>query len=97
MVKIKRIEKIEKFEKVINENKSGMLQIIILYNMSCYDNYTNLNDIQKEKILSFIYTLYLKDETKTDLAIFSDTVMNNCKKILNDEITRQNIYDFLEV
>ena len=90
------IEKIKKFEKVIEKNKSGMFQIIILYNMSCHENYTKLNDEEKTKILGFLYTLYLKDETKTDLGAFSDYSMNNYKKILNGEITRENIYNYLD-
>ena len=90
------IEKIKKFEKVIEQNKSGMLQIIVLYNMSCHENYTNLNDEEKEKILGFLYTLYLKDETKTDLGVFNDYVMSNYKKVLNGEITKENIYNYLD-
>lgn len=90
------VEKIKKFEKVIEQNKSGMLQITILYNMSCHDNYIKLNDEEKEKILGFLYTLYLKDETKTDLGVFSDYAMSNYKKVLNGKITRENIYNYLD-
>lgn len=89
------IEKIKKFEKVIKQNKNGMFQIIILYNMSCHKNYIKLNDEQKEKILGFLYTLYLKDETNTDLGTFSDYAMNNYEKVLNREITKENIYNYL--
>ena len=91
------IEKIKKFEKVIKENKTGMLQIIVLYNMSCHENYNKLTDEEKEKLLGFLYCLYMKDETRTDLGTFSDIVMNNYKKVLDEEITKQNIYNFLEV
>ena len=45
------IEKIKNFEKVINENRSGMFQIMILYNMSCHENYEKMTDEEKEKIL----------------------------------------------
>ena len=48
-IKVKRIEKIKKFEKVIKENNYCMLQIIILYNMFCHENYTKLTDKQKKK------------------------------------------------
>lgn len=74
--------KIKIFEKVISENKSAMLQIEVLYNMMCHDNYLLLNDEQKEKLLGVIYCHYMNDETQTDLAVFSDIVMNNYKKIL---------------
>lgn len=94
---MKRIEKIEKFEKVINENNNSMLQIMILYIISCYDNYKKMSDIQKEKLLGFLYNIYLKDETKTDLEVFVEIAMNNYRKVLNKEITRYNIYNFLEV
>lgn len=94
---MKRIEKIEKFEKVINENNNSMLRIMILYIISCYDNYKKMSDIQKEKLLGFLYNIYLKDETKTDLEVFVEIAMNNYRKVLNKEITRYNIYNFLEV
>lgn len=90
------VEKIKKFEKVIEQNKSGMFQIIVLYNMSCHENYIKLNDEEKEKILGFLYTLYLKDESSTDLGAFSDCVMDNYEKILNGEITKENIFDYLD-
>lgn len=89
------ITKIKNFEKIINKNKNSMLQIMILYNMSCNDNYLKLNDEQKEKLIGVIYSHYLKDETTTDLGFFSDIVMNNYIKILEhlkysefDEITK---------
>ena len=90
-----RISKIEKFEKVIDENKSGMFQIVVLYNMSCHENYAKLNDEEKEKILGFLYTLYIKDESKTDLGVFSDIAMENYEKILNGEIDKTNIYYYI--
>jgi len=89
------IKKIKKFEKVIKENKSGMLQIIVLYNMSCHGNYEELTDEEKEKILGFLYDLYLKDETCTDLGRFSDLVMDNYKDFLNGKITKNDIYNLL--
>lgn len=76
------IKKIKKFEKLIDKNKNSMLQIIILYNMKCNDKYTELNDEQKEKLMGVIYSHYLKDETSTDLGLFSDIVMNNYIEIL---------------
>jgi hypothetical protein len=79
----KGMGKIRKFEKVIEENKWGMLQIIVLYNMSCHDNYENLSDEQKEKLLGIIYNYYIKDETFTDLGHISDIVMADFKEILS--------------
>lgn len=90
-----RIEKIEKFEKVIEQNKSAMFQIVVLYNMSCHENYEKLTDEEKEKILGFLYTLYIKDESKTDLGAFSDIAMENYKKVLNGEIDKNNIYYYV--
>lgn len=89
------IEKIKKFEKVINDNKYSMFQIMVLYNMSCHENYTKLNDEEKEKILGFLYTLYMKDESKTDLGAFSDIAMENYEKVLNGEIDKTNIYYYI--
>ena len=79
----KAMEKIRKFEKIINENKTAMLQITVLYNMSCHNNYENLTDEQKEKLLGIIYNYYIKDETFTDLGHISDIVMVNFKEILS--------------
>lgn len=89
------VEKIKRFEKVIKQNKNVMLQITVLYYMSCHDNYIRLNDEEKEKLLGFLYTLYLFDQTNIDLDLFSDYVMDNYKKVLSGEITKQNIYDYL--
>lgn len=89
------VQKIRKFEKVIEENKSGMLQIIILYNMSCHGNYEEMSDEQKEKILGFLYNLYIKDETSTDLGRFSDLVMDNYNEILNGTMTKIDIYNLM--
>ncbi|MCI8654512.1 MAG: hypothetical protein HFJ48_01360 [Clostridia bacterium] len=79
---MERIEKIEKFEKVINENKNSMLQIIVLYNMSCNGIYEELTDKEKSDLLGIIYNFYLKDESFSDLAHISDIVINNHKEIL---------------
>lgn len=75
---------IEHFENVINQNKFDMLHIIVLYNMSCHDNYKKLNLDKKYKLLNIIYNFYMKDETKTDLAYISDIVMNNYNDILTN-------------
>ena len=77
------VEKIRKFEKIIKENDTAMLQIEVLYNMSCHDNYENLTDEQKEKLLGIIYNYYIKDETFTDMGHISDIVMENYKEILS--------------
>ena len=89
------VKKIKKFEKVIKENKTSMLQIIILYNMSCHQNYNKLTDEEKEKLEGFLYCLYLKDETITDLGAFSDIAMSNYLKVLNGEIDKTNIYNYI--
>ena len=77
------VKKIRKFEKIINENDTAMLQIIVLYNMKCHDNYENLSDEQKEKLLGIIYNYYIKDETFADLGHISDITMENYKEILS--------------
>ena len=77
------VKKIRKFEKIINENKTAMLQIEVLYNMSCSGIYEELNDEQKEKLLGIIYNYYIKDETFTDLGHISDITMENYKEILS--------------
>lgn len=92
-----KIDRIKEFENIIEKNRFAMLQLIITYNMKCHYYYTVLSYEEKEKLIDFIYNVYMKDETKTDLAVFSDVVMNNYKKVLSGEITRENIYNYLEV
>lgn len=82
--------KIKKFEKVIEKNKHVMLQIIILYNMSCSGIYEELTDEKKDKLLGVIYNFYLKDENFTDLGHISDIVMEHHKEILS----YLNLYEF---
>lgn len=77
------VEKIRKFEKIIKENETVMLQIVVLYNMRYHDNYRKLTDEQKENLLGIIYNFYLKDETFTDLGHISDIVMANYNEILS--------------
>lgn len=86
---------IENLKKVINENKYNMLFLIILYNMKCHENYTKLKEEEKEKLLKVIHELYLKDESKIDLAVFSDIIMDNYKNILNKTMTKNDIYNLL--
>lgn len=91
------MEKIKKFEKIIKENKSGMLQIIVLYNMYCHPNYKKLNENQKEKLLSIIYNIYLKDEQNIDIAYFSDVAMEFYDEILKMQNNSQfyNLKEFI--
>lgn len=89
-IKMKNIEKIKKFEKVIKENQNTMLQIIVLYNMSCSGAYEEMTDEQKEKLLGIIYNFYIKDESFTDLGHISDIVMENHKQILS----LQELFDY---
>lgn len=77
------VKKIRKFEKIIKENDTAMLQIMVLYNMSCSGVYEELNDEQKEILLGIIYNYYIKDETFTDLGHISDIVMTNYNEILS--------------
>lgn len=89
------MEKIKKFEKVIEQNKSGFLQIMVLYCMSCHDNYELLTETEKEKILGIIYTFYMKDEQNIDLATISDIVMKYYKDFLSGKMIKSDIYYYL--
>lgn len=86
---------IEKFEKIVKSHKYEMTEIMILYNMSCNENYNKLTTAEKYNLMTYIYLLHKKDETKTDLGFFSDAVMNNYKDILNKKIDNFNIYNYL--
>ena len=89
-------EIIEKYEKIINENKYINTFIFILYNMSCHDNYEKLDTNNKYEIMGLIYDIYMKDESRTDLSAFSDTIMSNYELALNGEITKYNIYEYMD-
>lgn len=93
--------KIKRFEKVISENKHSMLQIIVLYNMTCSEFYRELTESEKEKLLGIIYNFYIKDEYNKDMGQISDVVMEHHSEILklldenkHQEI-RQKIYELL--
>lgn len=86
---------IEFYELKINDLKNDFVFIMILYNMKCHNNYSKLNYKEKYIIMDFIYNLYMKDETKTDLGAFSDISMNNYNKILDGTITKNDIYNLL--
>lgn len=90
------MEIIEKLEKIIKENKYNNAFMCILYNMSCNDNYSELNNEGKYKIMNLIYDIYMNDESNIDLGLFSDIIMENYEKALNGEITRENIYNYME-
>jgi len=63
--------------------------------MSCHENYEILTYEEKGRLEKFLYVLYMKDETFTDIGKFSDVVMDNYKKILDGTITKNNIYNLL--
>lgn len=86
-----KMEKIKKFEKIINEIDIDMTKMYILYNMSCHDNYENLSDTQKDKLIDFIYDIFMDDETNTYTGIWSDLVMDNYKKVLNGKMDDYDI------
>lgn len=90
--------KIEDLENKINYLNDGeqITKIYILYNMQCHFNYKNINYDEKYKLLDLIYYLYMKDETSLNLGSISDTVMGYYKEALTNEITRYNIYDYIE-
>lgn len=89
-------EFIEKWEKIFVDNKYEMLTAIILYNMSCHENYTKLNEEEKEKILNFAYNFYMKDESCIDMGKITDTIMENYESILNGQLDKSNIYCLLD-
>lgn len=86
-------ERIKYYEDVVLKYKNNMLHVYMYYSMSCHENYKNLTYEEKGKLENFLYVLYMKDETFTDIGKFSDVVMDNYKKILNGTITKNNIYN----
>lgn len=89
-------EFIKKWEKIFKDNKYEMGSAFILYNMSCHEKYQELNEEQKEKILSFAYDFYLKDESCIDVGKITDTIMDNYEGILNGELDKTNIYCLID-
>ena len=86
---------IEHLENEINKNKNDMYYMNILWHMSNNGKYEELNKTQKYHLMEYIYNLYIKDETLTDLGHFSDLVIDNYKEILNGTMTKNDIYNLL--
>ena len=86
---------IEKWEKIFSENKFEMFTAIILYNLSCSENYNNLSIDEKIKILNYTYEFYLKDESCLYLGKITDTVMEHYKEILEGKIDRAELYNYI--
>ena len=55
---------IEKFEKIINSHKYEMTEIMILYNMSCHDNYKKLTTTQKYNLMTFTGGIIILPKSK---------------------------------
>lgn len=90
---MEKVQKIRRFENIINKNEATMIQIIVLYNMKYHDNYKKMTDKQKEDLLGIIYNFYLKDETNTDLGHISEIAMANYEEILE----LQELGEFREI
>lgn len=86
---------VEHLENEINKNKNDMYYMTILWHMSNNGKYEELNKTQKYCIMEFIYKLYMKDETFTDLGRFSDLVMDNYNEILNGTMSKTDIYNLM--
>ena len=86
---------IEKYEKIVKENNVEMVELWILYNMQCHENYENLkNEDDKAKLLYLTYSIWLKVED-ISLEKLSDVIMDNYEEALNGEITKFNICIYL--
>lgn len=95
MEKIKK-EFIEKWEKIFKQNQFEMGMAFILYNMSCNEKYEELTIEEKQKLLEFAYKFYLQDENCIDIGKITDTVLENKDKIINGEIDKYNLYNYLD-
>ena len=84
---------IEKFEKIIEENKDSMEEVFALYTMSLHENYSMLSKDEKEKLLVLIFDLWF--EIDINLERISDIVIENYEKALNNELTKYNIYNYI--
>ena len=89
-------EFIEKWEKIFKENQFEMSMAFILYCMSCNEIYEELTIEEKQKLLKFAYEFYLKDENCIDLGTITDAVLENKDEILNGNIGRFTLYNYLD-
>ena len=98
MEKITNKTIIEDLENKINYLDDGeqITRLYILYNMKSHFNYKHINYDEKIKILELIYYIYIKDESGLNLGNIADTLMGYYKEALNDEITKYNIYEYIE-
>ena len=81
---------VEKFEKIIEENKDSMEELWALYTMSQHENYSMLSKDEKEKLLALIFNLWFEIDD-TNFERISDIVIENYEKALNNELTKDNI------
>lgn len=76
------------FDEIIKEHPYDMLQLMIYYSCTCYQeiNFRKFSIKEKQKILETIYNIYMKLEMPLDLGTICDVVMENSKEYLNEEL-----------
>ena len=78
------IQDIKKVIDIIESLKITPSLIKIYYDLEGYDMFEQLNDDDKEKLISIIYDEYISSDTGS-LDEFIDVAMSNTQEVLNDD------------
>lgn len=75
----------KEYDEIIKKHKYDMLFLEIYYNLTCNDDFKTFTDEEKEKLINFIDSAYLKDESHIDLGCICDKAIEFKDDILNNE------------
>lgn len=85
----------KEYDEIIEKHKYDMLFFEIYYNLTCNDDFKTFTDEEKEKLINFIHSAYLKDESYIDLGHMCDVAVEYKDKILQNNVDIFNVWDFL--
>lgn len=87
--------KFEEYDEIIKKHKYDMLDLIIYYNLTCHEDFKNLNNKDKEMLIYFIYKAYLNDGSRLDLGYICDQALIFKNEIIKNDSNIFNTWDLL--
>lgn len=85
----------KEYDEIIKDHKYDMLFMIIYYNLTCNENFKNLNNKEKAVLIIFIYDAYLKDNNHIDLKYICDKAVEFKNEILKNDRNAFSTWDLL--
>lgn len=83
----------KKYDEILDTLKYDTLFFMIYYSLKCNDDFKTLKENETTRLVCFIHSAYLQDETHLDLFHICDKAIENKEKILNHQFTK---WDLLE-